>query len=247
LLMRNFFIYFIILGSFIFHLSGCAAKQVSRGRVIYKDLLSEKKVSRLKENIRLNTDDKSSYIELAKIYLKEDMVDRAIETLTQALGLDRGDVPTMLLLSLALQRKDKPDLKKALECLEQAREIEPENSDVFLNLGHLYAKRGQDQEAVVAFQKAIGLSGDQVGLVSARLALMAFYKKTGQKEKADEQYAQVKKIYPGIDDMMKQFEIRELTPAPQYGGDAFIEGDGIHPPMKERMRPQQEQIKEMDK
>jgi tetratricopeptide (TPR) repeat protein len=149
-----------------------------------------------------------------------------------------------LLLSSALQRCSNPDLQRVITLLEKAILIAPYNTDVHLNLAHIYEKQKEEEKAVIEFNKTIELSKETVTLVSAHLGLMAIYEKRGDFGKANAEYDVVRKIYPGVDDLVKQAEIYHITPVPQYPGEPGKD-DELHPYIEKRIKRVQKEIKKL--
>lgn len=225
-------------------LVGCAHSPKQRP-LIFKDDNTEKRAEYLQNSIRVNPNDVESRMELGKIFLKEDFNEEAINEFEQVLNVDSNNIQAYLLLSLALQKRPKPDLIRVIGLLNKATQIAPDNSDVHLNLAQVYDKLQKEEEAITDFKKAIELSNDPAVLVSAHLGLMAIYKKQGESAKAKEEYEAAYKIYPGVEEMIKQAEISLITPEPKYAGEEFRKGDGLHPSHEERIKRLREEIRKM--
>ena len=206
-------------------------------RMIFKDPESVQKVNYLQEKLAINPRDLELRMELGRLFLSEGMTNQAVIEFENVLGIDSNYTQAYLLLSLALQKRRNPGLKKAQALLEKASQIEPRNANVHLNLGQIYDKQKEEAKAVEVFHKTIELSNDPPTLVSAHLGLMAIYKRRGDSIKANEEHEAVLKIYPAIDDIIKQAEINRITPAPKY-----MEGDRFHPHLEERIKRLREEI-----
>ncbi|MBI4707974.1 MAG: tetratricopeptide repeat protein [Candidatus Omnitrophica bacterium] len=211
----------------------------------FKDDKTEKRVEYLQDRLRINPNDVESHMELGKIFLKEDFNEEAINEFEQVLNVDSNYIHAYLLLSLALQKRPKPDLLRVAGLLETATQIAPDNADVHLNLAQVYDKLKKEEEAIAEFKKAIELSNDPAILVSAHLGLMAIYKKQGDSLKAKEEYEAAYKIYPAVEEMIKQAEINHITPPPRYAGEGFREDDGLHPSYEERIKRLREEIRKI--
>jgi tetratricopeptide (TPR) repeat protein len=199
--------------------------------LIFKDPKSEKKVEYLQEKLKIRANDTETRIALGKLFLSEIMINQAINEFEKVLSIDSDYIEAYLLLSLALQQGKNPDLKKAMELLEKASKIEPNNADAHLNLGQIYNKLREGEKAKEEFSKVIELSNEPSVLLSAHLGLMAIYKKRGELQKAQEEYEAAYKIFPGVEEMIKQAEINRITPTPKYLGD-----NGFHPYPEERIK-----------
>lgn len=213
--------------------------------LIFKNIEIEKRAEFLKEKGWNNTDDVENRMELGKIYLSEDYIAEAVSEFEKVLNINPYHIQAHLLLALALQRHPKPDLSRIAGLLENATQIAPDNADAHLNLAQVYEKLRNEEKSISEFNKAIELSNDPATLVSAHLGLMAIYKKQGQLAKAQKEYEAAYKIYPGVDEMIKQAEINQITPAPKYAGEEFRGEDGLHPSHEERIKRLREEIREM--
>lgn len=201
----------------------------------------------MKEKLKVNSDDAESRMELARIFLSEDMIEDAIAEYEKVLDIDSQNIQAYLLLSLVLQKRQNPDLQRIAVILEKVIKIAPDNADIHLNLAQIFDKQEEEERAINEFNKAIELSDDSATLVSAHLGLMAIYKEQGDSERATAEYELAKEIFPGIEEMLKQAEINRITPSPKFAGEEFrgeVE-DGIHPPHEERITRIQKEIKKL--
>lgn len=243
--MKHNVIYAVFILMVAVFLWGCAQSQVKQKTSIFKNHETEKKVANFRRKLMVNSNDVETRMELGMLFLSEERIKEAISEFEKVLSIEPQHIKAYLSLSLALQKQSDPDLTKVIDLLKKAMEIAPYNADVHLNLAHVYAKLNQEDKAIYEFNKAIDLYDNTATLVSARLGLMAIYKKRGNLEKADQEHEKVYKIYPGVDEMIKQTEINILTPAPQYVGEEFSEGEGGYPSLEERITRAQEQINKM--
>lgn len=221
------------------------AHSPKQGTLIFKDDKTEKRVEYLQDSLRINPNDVEARLELGRIFLKEDFYEEAINEFQQVLNVDSNYIHAYLLLSLALQKRPKPDLLRVAGLLEKANQVAPDNADVHLNLAQVYDKLKKEEKAITEFKKTIELSNDPAILVSAHLGIMAIYKRQGDSAKAKKEYDAAYKIYPGVEEMIKQAEISHITPPPRYAGEGFREGDGLHPSYEERIKRLREEIRKM--
>jgi len=219
----------------------CTHSPETNQSLIFEDPEAEKRASYLKEKLSTSPDDVEKRIELGRIFLSEDMIEEAITELEEAISDDPERIEAYLLLSLAFQKLLQPNLTKAVVLLEKACQIEPDNGDIHLNLAQVYGELKDEDKAINEFKKTVELSNDPAILVSAHLGLMAIYIKRGESEKANEEYEAACKIYPGVKEMIRQVEINRLTHI-EYVGEEFRE-DGMHPPLVERIKRAQREIK----
>lgn len=222
---------------------GCAHCHPKHKALIFKDTETEKTVEYLRGKIEIDPSDIDSRIRLSRIFLNEEMPGEAIPELEKIIGIEPRNIKAYLLLSYALQKCPNPDLDKVMRLLEKACQLVPSNADAHLNLAQVYKKSKKEEKAIMEFNRAIRLTNDEATLVSAHLGLMAIYKKRGQAQKARAEYEAAHKIYPAVEEMIKQAEISHLTPAPQYGdGELTTEEDGIHPVLEERIKKARQEI-----
>lgn len=213
-----------------------------QGELAFGNSEAEKSAKYLREQLIRNPDDVENRMELSRILLQEDMAQEAVIELNKALVSDPERIKAMLLLSLAFQKVQPPNLTKALELLIEASDLEPDNAEVHLNLAQVYEKLENEEESISEFNEAIALSSDPATLVSAHLGLMAIYQERGETERADGEYKAAYEIFPGVKDIIEQAEINRGTTI-EYGGEEF-RGDGFHPSLEERIR---RSIKEIEK
>lgn len=242
--MRRKYFYIVSLFCLVGLLWGCVhTSQIKQHNLIFKDPEAEERVKLLYKLLIITPDDVEKRIELARIFLSEDMVQEAIIELEKTLKINSESVDALLLLSLAFQKLPKPDLTKALELLKKAAEIEPNNADVHLNLAQVYNKLKNEDKAIEEFNRTIELSNNPVTLISAHLGLMAIYEKRGESEKAKKEYKAAYEIYPGVENMLKQTEINRITPPPVYIG----KDDDLHPFIEKRIKHAIKKIKKLNR
>jgi len=240
--MQRHSIYIIVILWSVCFLWGCSHSPEKQDTLILKDVETEKRVTYLCEQLQKKPDNLEMRIELGKIYLSEDMIEEATAQLEKAVNIDSKNVEGILLLSLAFQKLKKPKLIDAARLLESGSTIEPNNADIHLSLAQVYEELREDEKAISEFNHTVELSEDPATLISAHLGLMAIYKKSGQSEKANKEYEAAYKIYPGVEEIIKQAEISGITPAPRYAGDEFRHDDPLHPSLEERIRRAREEI-----
>jgi tetratricopeptide (TPR) repeat protein len=223
-------------------LAGCAGPSAKRQAIGFKDPQKEERARYLQSELAIRPDAVESRVELGRIYLSEYMLPEAEREFRKILEFDSNFIQAYLLLSLTLQKCPNPDLTKVANLLETASEIAPDDASVHLNLAQVYDDLEKLQGAIGEFQRAIDLSEDAATSISAHLGLMAIYGELGESEKAQEHYDAAYEIYPGVEQMIRQAEISQLTPPPRYAGREFGQGSGLHPSLEKRMRHAQQEI-----
>jgi len=134
-----------------------------------------------------------------------------------------------------------------IDALEKASKESPSNADLHLYLAHAYNNVKEEDRAIEEFKSAIKFSKEETILVSAHLAIAAIYKRRGESSKADEEYESARKIYPGVDDMVKEAQINSITPSPKYCGEAFSEEGGMYPKLEARSENVRKELNNMAK
>jgi tetratricopeptide (TPR) repeat protein len=98
------------------------------------------------------------YIDLARIYHDDERYDRSVEALRTALSIDPNNALARCNLGEAFRHLGFYD--QALEQLDQARLLDPELPDTFINLGIIYDEHlGRDSEALGHYRRYIELGG----------------------------------------------------------------------------------------
>jgi len=225
--------YIILVVCVVICFGGCACISNNR-EPVFIDFQVEKKVNYLQDWLHVNPNDIEKRIELSRVFLSEGMFEEAIVELERVLDIDNSNVKARLLLSSALQSQSEPDLPRICALLEKTIQIAPGNAIAHLNLAQVYDKLKKESKAIGEFEQVLELSDDSATLLSAHLGLMAIYKRQQKEEKANREYEKARRIYPGIDEMIRQAEISRLSPSPAYQGTE--KGDGIHPLPEERIR-----------
>lgn len=244
--MRRCIAYICLIILTVSFLWSCAHTPTKQER-FFKDDKTEKRVEYLQDRLRVDSNNIEYRMELGRIFLSEGMIEDAIIELKRVLINEPERIDALLLLSLAFQKLQKPDFTKALELLTKASQVEPDNADVHLNLAQVYDKLKNKNKAIDEFKKTIELSNEPATLVSAHLGLMAIYKRQGELEKTKEEYEAAYKIYPGIEEMIKQAEISRITREPEYAGEEFRGEDGLHPSLEERIKRLREELIKMQR
>lgn len=199
--------------------------------MVFSDPSIEKKVIDIQKLLVSDSSNVNLRIELARLFLEENMIVKAIMELQKAVEIAPNRVDSLLLLSYAYNQLLEPELSKSEILLRKALEIEPNNPDVHLSLAQVLEKLGKGDESIKEFNQAINFTDDPTILLSAHLGLMAAYKRKGDIVKADKEYQIAYKIYPGIKGIIEKGEIDSFTPPPQI---PF--GDEMHPSDQERIK-----------
>jgi tetratricopeptide (TPR) repeat protein len=222
--------------------SSCTHSPTGERSLAFNNPDNEEKIRSLQSKLLADKDNAEGRMKLGKIFLSENMPEQAIGEFEKVLSFDSNNIQAYLLLSLAYQKLPKPDLSKAAKLLENATKLSPDNADVHLNLAQIYNNLKEDTKAINEFNRTIELSDDEATLVSAHLGLMAVYKRRDELEKAQEEYNSAYRIFPGVEEMIKQAEIDRITPAPRYVGGEFREDTGTHPSLETRIERAQQEV-----
>lgn len=221
---------------------GCGHPQ-ARSPWVFMNEDAEKRAAELESRLNKGIDIGQNARELGRILLAEGMVDEAISKFERARTEDPRDLETLLLFAIAVQKRNVPDFAQAVRLLEEAVTLDPAKADAHLSLAHAYDKLGKTGSAIVEFQKAAQLSHDPAVSVSTHLGLMAVYQRAGDVARAKAEYDAAYAIYPGVEEMIRQAEIRRVTPPPAYGAGHLQDEDGLHPPFLERIKRAQDELR----
>jgi tetratricopeptide (TPR) repeat protein len=220
----------------LLHCCGCASSPETWKDITFRDPDVQRRAVELQEKIRMDPADVASHCEFGRLLVREGLFDRAAAELEEALRLDPRHVRAHLLLALTLQKQAKPDLRRAMAISKEAVDLAPKNADARLALAQVYNSVKEYDEAAAEFTRAIELSKEPETLVSAHLGLMAIHKRQGKQKEADDHYRQARRIYPSVDELIQEAEIRRITPPPRYVGDEYEEEGGFHPGLDERAK-----------
>ena len=132
--------------------------------------ISEKVIPQYEKMIKDNPEDLNSYLRLGYIYEIRSMIplnneyDKALEYYLKALALDIVSENKNTSIYLYLNTRvgtiyfQKKDYLQAIEYLERAAEMSPQNAEVIYYLGMSYDKIGEKEKALTSFTKVLELS-----------------------------------------------------------------------------------------
>lgn len=121
----------------------------------------EAALASFEEALKTGGDDFAVLIRLAKLATRLERRQDAREWIARALVVaERGEEKAQAWLAKAIYEGAVGDLDAALSALEEARKADPNNADVYYNLGVLYARQLRYDAAVDALQVAIRLRPD---------------------------------------------------------------------------------------
>jgi predicted Zn-dependent protease len=188
-------------------------------------------------------EDTQAHVLLARAWLAEAQYARAAAQLEEARRRRPADVEIHLLLADALSRGPRPELVRARQVLEGAARLAPLDGDVQLRLAHVCEHLKDDARATEAFERSAEVADNDVTKVAAYLGLVGLYRRRGDEQRARSAHEAARRVYPGVDDLLRTIEIRRLVPPPQYrGGHVGESADGSHPPLEDRIRQVREHI-----
>jgi tetratricopeptide (TPR) repeat protein len=132
--------------------------------------ISEKVIPQYEKMIKDNPEDLNSYLRLGYIYEIRSMIplnneyDKALEYYLKALALDIVSENKNTNIYLYLNTRvgtiyfQKKDYLQAIEYLERAAEMSPQNAEVIYYLGMSYDKIGEKEKALTSFTKVLELA-----------------------------------------------------------------------------------------
>jgi tetratricopeptide (TPR) repeat protein len=132
--------------------------------------ISEKVIPQYEKMIKDNPEDLNSYLRLGYIYEIRSIIplnneyDKALEYYLKALALDIVSENKNTSIYLYLNTRvgtiyfQKKDYLQAIEYLEKAAEMSPQNTEVIYYLGMSYGKIGEKEKALTSFTKVLELA-----------------------------------------------------------------------------------------
>ena len=123
---------------------------------IQKCLKNYKKTVEIYETAAQETDHRELfYSQIGDLFIKLQNPKRAIEYYRQALKDNPDNVVLWAKLAEILQEHDKKNIKEIIDSYKHISRLEPENSKVFYEMGHLYLRSENKFNSVNAFKRAI--------------------------------------------------------------------------------------------
>ena len=143
----------------------------------------------LKKTIESNPKSYGAYIELGRLYLKQNKFLQAEESFKKAIKLNPENDNTYVVLGWAQLNQNK--FSEAECAFKKAIELNPQNYDAYFELGCTYLNQNKFSEAECAFKKAIELNPNED---RAYGAITLLYKKIGKLELAGEYTEKLNKL-----------------------------------------------------
>ncbi|MEJ2110769.1 MAG: tetratricopeptide repeat protein, partial [Acidobacteriota bacterium] len=144
----------------------------------------ESALSRMKKALDYNSDSPDMHLELATLLGKMGRSQEAFSHAEQAARLNPKD-PNPHWLMYRIYRNTRPTLngefEKAVRELEIIRELDPQNGDVYFDLGDAYFDLNEPEKAIAAFEKFQTLKPDSI---IGFYKIAEYYKTIGDPEKA---------------------------------------------------------------
>lgn len=221
---------------------GCAHRPQTPP-LVFATQESEREAKALEERLAADPYDSETRLALSRICLAEGFIERTVALLEEGVQLDSRSVEVRLLLASVLQRTPAPDWTRIRRILEQATRIDPELGDAHLYLGQALAQQKINDAALRELGLAEANSKDPAICVAAYLEMVGILQEKGAKDEADAYLQKAKAIFPGVEELLKEAEIRKACPSPQYAGPAGYTGDTTtHPQLEKRVQLLREQI-----
>ncbi len=123
---------------------------------IYKLFGNYKKTVEIYEQASINTGcEELFYSKIGDLFIQLQNPKQAANYYKKALKNNSGNVAMWIKLAKLLQKYDKKNIKEIIDCYNNVSRLQPGNSKVFYELGHLYLRSENKFNAVNAFKKAI--------------------------------------------------------------------------------------------
>ncbi|MDI7276884.1 MAG: tetratricopeptide repeat protein [Anaerolineae bacterium] len=95
--------------------------------------------------------------------------EKAVAELEEAVALAPGDARAQYGLALAYMRRDGPqDRERAIRAMEKVLELDDTQTEPYLYLGQLYARGGEREKAIAAWQRYLAVGQDAESLEQVR-------------------------------------------------------------------------------
>ncbi len=128
---------------------------------IQKCLRNYKKTVEIYEKAAFETDRKELfYSKIADLYKELQNPGRAADYYRQALKDCPDDISMWIKLAEILQQHEKKNTEEIIECYTNIARLQPSNSRILYEIGHLYLRGENKLNAVNAFKKAIEIEPD---------------------------------------------------------------------------------------
>lgn len=124
----------------------------------------------VREAIRIDPDYPDAYNFLGQVLIKQNRRQEAIDAFRKALSYPLYSTPDVAYYQLGLALELEGDMQNAKQAFEDALKVAPPNvpqAMVFLELGRVHYKLGEDGKAREALARAVSLDKDKSGAVSA--------------------------------------------------------------------------------
>lgn len=184
------------------------------------DKADEAALNSYAEALKVSPLDPSPFIASARLAMQSKKIDDARKYLQGALNIKPDFADALFMLSqIEVQAGN---LKEAILRTEQAASVSPNDFGIFFQLGLLQYQNNNFNAARAAFERVVGLNGNYA---NARYFLGLIYDKQGLKDKAIEQFENIKKSNPDNE------EIKKILSNLKNGRSALAE---IAPPAPEK-------------
>lgn len=166
----------------------------SLGYIYWKEGNYPKAINQLQQAIKLNPDFVNAQINLAQAYIDASLYDQGVEKLLAIVDMS----PTLDILN-------KTGTELRIVHLLQKLRYHKDDPKLYIELGNAYAERGEMNEAIQTFTKAVELRNSDPNIITS-LALL--YESVGLLDKSLEYLEQLAKAFPDDEDL--QGKIKEL-------------------------------------
>jgi tetratricopeptide (TPR) repeat protein len=141
-----------------------------------------KLLATLQEHIKLDITISSTHVLIGESYFDNQKIDEAMKHWNIALAKDPRNAIAMNNLAYCLAQKDPPECDKALELLDRALALLPDNAHILDTQGGVLLKANRPKEAINKLERAI--RGNR-NLNAARKKLIEAYRSAGMTVEAD--------------------------------------------------------------
>jgi Flp pilus assembly protein TadD len=136
-----------------------AKAHLGRGHASYELGRTQEAIEAYNEYLHFNPDDTSAHFKLGVAYAEVGQESSALSHFHRVAELDRNHVEARINLAV-LVFNERGDAEEAVKFLREAVSLEPDNADIWADLGFVLVESGEYGEALVALQNAIELDSD---------------------------------------------------------------------------------------
>ena len=125
---------------------------------------TQEAIAELETAVQLDPESAVAWGQLGRLYLQEKELDKAVLALRQATTLDPAEPRYRYSLGVAYHYRSYTDVESALEELQGAAELQPDQSEIYYHMAMAYMRRDDPEDKALAihnFRRALELDPEQ--------------------------------------------------------------------------------------